>query len=732
MDITKTKIEVPKFLQRKRVRLDFCKTSPLIDQSGIKQKVIFRLGEINFETALNISENCRSFQLIPHDKITLYIKKKNKIYIAFPQLKNMLIKSIEEFGAKIRSNYKYKYIHQKQNDINITEKDYSKLNDSTYINDVIANFGFKLIEDNYSINGVDDVVSLRSFFYNFLQKESDYEPYTPLNNFERTNFSKTKLNIFKFRIVLVPMCEKSHWSFLIIRNPINIKNIYLRAQRKKGIFTINQNYISIINDDNENNKENIQKDEIVNNNNNNEEIKNNNINNESNINNIFKDTILDLHNNDNELIKNSYIMKQTEINYNNFCQNNVIDNENINKKDYDNGKNEQNGIKYNFDSQNYKNSFNKENSINNEEKSHINDFDFPFNKIEYKKNNSIFPQINMIQQLENSNNQNLFETNNEHLINHMTVTKEDKNINNNIKKDEMINSNIIENTLLENKNIDINKNIYCINNITSTQEIKHINTQLNQLNIINNTKNEPESNLLNTNSQIQNSENQNNDNNETKINSLQNSSKKNNLNIKIIKRYITLEIKKEISIQLNSKDKLEYPEIYNLDSIFPSNPKAVMIIKKFLFYEFNLIYPVFTGENKNSEVKDCIKNYHYLIRDYTPKVPKQTNNYDCGIYMIIFAEMFLFDREMFFINGKKFKSLPENNKLVEHDKWFFDKIIKNKRKEFKKLIDDIKINQDKATKEFFDNEKKIFEEMIKERNMLLVDTSEGKDFIYNQ
>ena len=76
MELTKTKIEVPKFLQSKRVRLDFCKTIPLIDQSGIKQKVIFRLGEINFETALNISENCRSFQLIPNEKITLYIKKK--------------------------------------------------------------------------------------------------------------------------------------------------------------------------------------------------------------------------------------------------------------------------------------------------------------------------------------------------------------------------------------------------------------------------------------------------------------------------------------------------------------------------------------------------------------------------------------------------------------------------------------------------------------------------------
>ena len=103
-----------------------------------------------------------------------------------------------------------------------------------------------------------------------------------------------------------------------------------------------------------------------------------------------------------------------------------------------------------------------------------------------------------------------------------------------------------------------------------------------------------------------------------------------------------------------------------------------------------------------------------------------------NLYDYFCRNVFLFDREIIFINGKKFKSSLDNNKLVEHDKWFFDKIIKNKRKELKKLIDDIKINQDKATKDFFDNEKKIFEEMIKERNMLLVDTSEGKDFIYNQ
>ena len=45
--------------------------------------------------------------------------------------------------------------------------------------------------------------------------------------------------------------------------------------------------------------------------------------------------------------------------------------------------------------------------------------------------------------------------------------------------------------------------------------------------------------------------------------------------------------------------------------------------------------------------------------------------------MIIFAEMVLFNREMFFINGKKYKSSPDNNKLIEHDKWFFEKIIKN-------------------------------------------------------
>ena len=44
----------------------------------------------------------------------------------------------------------------------------------------------------------------------------------------------------------------------------------------------------------------------------------------------------------------------------------------------------------------------------------------------------------------------------------------------------------------------------------------------------------------------------------------------------------------------------------------------------------------------------------------------------------------------------------------------------------------LKLIKIKQLKSFFDNKKKIFEEMNKERNMLLVDTSQGKDFIYNQ
>ena len=219
MDLSKVKIKGVSLLNRKRIRVkvDLIKTIQSQDQPMLKKKIIFQLGELDIKTAISLTKLSDSFQMNINNSFKY--NDNNELYIAFPNLKKMLKKSNEEFGGRIRANYKYKYIHQKQSDVNITEKDYSKLNDEIYINDVIANFCFKLIEDKYSSNGINDILSLKSFFYNFLQKEENCRLNTPLYNFDRTNFQKTKLNIFNFKIVLVPICEKMHWSFIVIRNP---------------------------------------------------------------------------------------------------------------------------------------------------------------------------------------------------------------------------------------------------------------------------------------------------------------------------------------------------------------------------------------------------------------------------------------------------------------------------------------------------------------------------------
>ena len=697
MDLSKVKIKGVSLLNRKRIRVkvDLIKTIQSQDQPMLKKKIIFQLGELDIKTAISLTKLSDSFQMNINNSFKY--NDNNELYIAFPNLKKMLKKSNEEFGGRIRANYKYKYIHQKQSDVNITEKDYSKLNDEIYINDVIANFCFKLIEDKYSSNGINDILSLKSFFYNFLQKEENCRLNTPLYNFDRTNFQKTKLNIFNFKIVLVPICEKMHWSFIVIRNPKNMKNIFLRAKRKKGIFTLNQTFISILennqidNREIKNNKMNVCIKEIK------EEIKNNSkmLGSKDNENKIltFRNNIMDI---DEE--KNDQNINKKEINDKNICDkknltekqmvNNQIAIKDTGKKINTNNLNEKsdnliknnnvNEINNNFINEEFKEKLdiyfkNKAYNVN-----LLNNF-FLFQKCkngEYKNNN----YVNIIENVETNKNEELN------------------------KKEEILKNNESINNKIPNKEILIVQNV---NN-------ENPNSFLNTLNISKENQNNEKENISNR-----------------------------NLNIKIIKRYITIEIKNEISIQLLSKENLDYPEIYYLDSINQDNPKAIILIKKFLFYEYNLIY---SEETKNLNIIDCILNYHYLINNYVPKVPKQVNSYDCGIYMIIFAEMVLFNQEMFFTNGKKYihKQNYNFNPYIFENKqritnadvsyWFFHKIIENKRKDFQKLIDNIKINQDKAINDFFNNEKKIFEEMIHERNMLVVDSwtkerDDGKNFV---
>ena len=96
-----------------------------------------------------------------------------------------------------------------------------------------------------------------------------------------------------------------------------------------------------------------------------------------------------------------------------------------------------------------------------------------------------------------------------------------------------------------------------------------------------------------------------------------------------------------------------YPEIYYLDSYFSNDQRRINIILKYLFYEYQKIYllkhglsyPVFNLTN-------FIYRNHQKIQCFRPEVPKQNNKYDCGIFILLYTELFLFDPEFFFKYAK--------------------------------------------------------------------------------
>jgi Ulp1 family protease len=75
-----------------------------------------------------------------------------------------------------------------------------------------------------------------------------------------------------------------------------------------------------------------------------------------------------------------------------------------------------------------------------------------------------------------------------------------------------------------------------------------------------------------------------------------------------------------------------------------------------------------------------------LIKSYAPKLPKQENYIDCGIFMLYFCEKFLSDVEFFFSNAKQEfvdSNVNNNDSLL---KWFDVNEIKQKRNNIMNLL----------------------------------------------
>ena len=114
---------------------------------------------------------------------------------------------------------------------------------------------------------------------------------------------------------------------------------------------------------------------------------------------------------------------------------------------------------------------------------------------------------------------------------------------------------------------------------------------------------------------------------------------------------------------LNDDDQSEYPEFFYLDSLYNINYRRMIIILKYLFYEYQKIYSV------KCDMADFFMKNFRKIECYNPEVPKQDNSYDCGIFLLIYAELFLYNPNYFLkIVSKKYKINNEiNNKNISID-----------------------------------------------------------------
>lgn len=160
-----------------------------------------------------------------------------------------------------------------------------------------------------------------------------------------------------------------------------------------------------------------------------------------------------------------------------------------------------------------------------------------------------------------------------------------------------------------------------------------------------------------------------------------------------------------------------FPEIFYLDSYFSNNDRCVNIIKKFLFYEFKNNFPDKIVKNSVLSFCDLVSIKSTLIKRYNPRIPKQDNLFDCGIYILVYCELFLLNKEFFINNARKctcFQSAfpimnDDDNPLVN---WFDRKFVYQKRKEIKNLLENIGQNQENAVENYLSQQKLKYKEIL--------------------
>lgn len=207
-----------------------------------KMTITFILGEYEDDLPSFIFGK-KHFSFTPHHCYQLANKNKGYI-ISFQNLIQKFKNQLVANDQKDMYTYLFKQKRGKQIGIDIKKKDFKTLNSNGLINDGIINFYFKLIEDesltinknfntadkyhinNFAKKNKNNILAMKSYFYNMLSNNQNEDLSNSFTYPDSCSYSVTKINIFTFKTMLVPICEKNHWSMIIVNNINTMHNIF--------------------------------------------------------------------------------------------------------------------------------------------------------------------------------------------------------------------------------------------------------------------------------------------------------------------------------------------------------------------------------------------------------------------------------------------------------------------------------------------------------------------------
>ena len=186
--------------------------------------------------------NSKQFFYTPRNYRHIALNKKGYI-ISFPNLINLYHEKIIEKDLENLFTYYFKRKRGKQSSLDIKVKDEKTLNDGVFLNDGIVNFYLKIIEDYYTSGEgqSNNVLIQKSFFYNSLSNQQNSSLSNEFIYPESCSFTKTKINVFSFKTLIIPICEHYHWSLIIVNDIDKMKNIFKDINLTEYNLNMNNN-----------------------------------------------------------------------------------------------------------------------------------------------------------------------------------------------------------------------------------------------------------------------------------------------------------------------------------------------------------------------------------------------------------------------------------------------------------------------------------------------------------